>query len=63
MSNRQLEALTWVLIYSGLFILCIGLFVRRGGDDGMLGWSLVAAGLADSVLGAMLLWWRSRRPD
>jgi Zn-dependent protease with chaperone function len=62
LSNKQLETLTWVLIYSGLLLLVLGMFVRRGGDD-LLGWALVAGGAADAALGVVLLWWRSRRPE
>jgi hypothetical protein len=62
LSNKQLETLTWVLIYGGLLLLCLGYFVRRGGND-VLGWALVAGGVADAALGLALLWWRSRRPD
>ena len=62
MSNKQLEALTWVLIYSGLGVACLGLFVQRGSEV-MLGWVMIVAGFADAALGVALLWLRSRRPD
>jgi len=60
MTNDTLEKLIWVLIYGGLFIVCLGLFVRRG--DLSLGWILIAAGAVISVLGALLVYLRSRRP-
>ena len=62
MSNRTLETLTWVLIYSGLLLAALGFFMRRGGSE-MVGWALVAAGAADTIAGVVLLWLRSRRPD
>jgi len=61
-SNKALETLVWTLIYSGLLIVCLGLFVRRGGAE-LAGWLLVAVGAADALAGAVLLWWRSRRAD
>jgi hypothetical protein len=62
LSNKRLETLTWVFIYSGLLFVCLGIFVKRGGEA-FLGWALIAAGVADTLAGALLLWWRSRRPD
>jgi hypothetical protein len=61
MSNKALETLTWFLIYSGLLLVSLGLFLRR--SEALIGWALVAAGGADTVAGAALLWWRSRRQD
>ncbi|MCW5634913.1 MAG: hypothetical protein KIT17_16380 [Rubrivivax sp.] len=62
LSNPQLETLTWVLIFSGLVIAALGVFVQRGGGS-HLGGVLIVAGLAAAAAGIFLVWWRSRRPD
>ncbi len=59
MSNGALEKLTWVLIYGGLLVLCLGLFVMRG--DAGLGWTLVVGGGALAAVGAALIVLRARR--
>ncbi|MBL8342277.1 MAG: hypothetical protein JNL30_12480 [Rubrivivax sp.] len=62
LSNKQIGVLSWVLVGSGLALLCLGYFARRSGVE-LLGLGLAAAGAADAVAGVALLWWRSRRPD
>ena len=59
MSTPALDKLIWVLIYGGLIAACLGLFVRSQ-DEGF-GWTLVSVGLLAAVVGAMLVWLRSRR--
>jgi len=59
MSNAALEKLTWVLIYSGLLIGCLGIFLMR--RDEVLGWGVVAAGAIGAAAGVVLIWVRSRR--
>jgi hypothetical protein len=59
MSNDRLETLVWVLIYGGLLVLCLGLFVKR--QDAAFGWSLVGFGAVAAVAGAVLVYVRSRR--
>ena len=61
MSNAALEKLVWVLIYSGLLLVCLGVFLMRG--DTVVGWVIVAAGALDAAAGAVLIWVRSRRPS
>ena len=62
MQNATLDKLIWVLIYGGLLMLGLGLFVMRG--DAGFGWTLVLLGAAVAVLGAVLIVVRSRRgPD
>jgi uncharacterized membrane protein HdeD (DUF308 family) len=61
MNNKSLETLTWVLIYSGLLFICLGLFVQR--SQPTLGWAIVAAGVVDAAVGVVLIVVRSRRPD
>ena len=58
MKPSTVEVLVWVLIYGGLLLLCLGLFVQRA--DGPLGWMLVITGAALAVAGAMLIVLRSR---
>jgi hypothetical protein len=59
MSNAALEKLAWVLIYSGLLVLCLGLFAHRTSVP--IGWALMIAGGIDAAAGVLLIWWRSRR--
>ncbi|MBK7059455.1 MAG: hypothetical protein IPH51_02595 [Rubrivivax sp.] len=61
MKPKTVEALAWLLIYSGLLLLSLGLFLRR--SDDLVGWLLIAAGVADAATGATLIWWRSRMTD
>ena len=59
MSNARLETFIWVLLYGGLLVLCLGLFVLRA--DAALGGTLLAAGGAATAGGLVGVWWRSRR--
>jgi len=61
MSNAAMEKLVWVLIYSGLLLICLGVFLMRG--DTIVGWVVVVAGALDAAAGAVLIWVRSRRPS
>jgi hypothetical protein len=62
MSNRGLEALVWALIYGGLLLLALGVFVQRQG--GGFGWALIGIGGGVAAIGAVLIVVRSRRgPD
>lgn len=59
MSNKALERLVWILVYSGLLLASLGVFLMR--SDTVLGWVFVIAGLVDAAVGAVLIWVRSRR--
>ena len=61
MKPKTVEALAWLLIYSGLLLLSLGLFLRR--SDDLVGWLLIAAGVADAATGATLIWRRSHMTD
>jgi len=61
MINAAMEKLVWVLIYSGLLLICLGVFLMRG--DTIVGWVVVVAGALDAAAGAVLIWVRSRRPS
>ena len=63
MKNSTLETLAWVLLYGGLLLLCLSVFVFRGGDAAQLGWTLVVAGAAGAGTGIVAIWLRSRRKD
>ena len=58
MKPSTVEALVWVLVYGGLLLFFLGLFVQR--SDGGLGWLLALAGGAIAVAGAVLIYVRSR---
>jgi len=59
MSNDTLAKLIWILIYGGLLLISLGLFVSR--TDGVLGGTLIGGGALAVVAGAALIWIRSRR--
>ena len=59
MTNKALEILVWILIYGGLLLLCLGLFVLRG--HASWGWTGVAAGAGITAAGVVLLWLRALR--
>jgi O-antigen/teichoic acid export membrane protein len=63
MKNSTLETLAWVLLYGGLLLLCLAVFVFRGGDAAHVGWTLVGVGGMAAVAGVLAIWWRSRRQD
>ena len=54
----RVEVWVWVLIYGGLVLLGLGLAVQR--SDASLGWTIAAAGVVLAVVGAVLVWVRSR---
>ncbi len=60
MHNSSLEKWVWVLIYGGMLVLGLGLFVKRA--DPAFGWSLVAAGAIITLAGAVLIYVRAGRP-
>ena len=59
MSTSKLETLIWVLIYGGLLLVAFGLFVQR--TMVATGWTLIVVGAIVTVVGAVLIWVRSRR--
>jgi hypothetical protein len=58
MNAKTIETLAWVLIYSGLLVAALGLFLRR--SDMVLGSVIIAVGLLDTAAGVILVWLRSR---
>jgi hypothetical protein len=58
MRAKTIESLAWALIYSGLLILSLGLFLQR--SSALFGWALVAVGAIDALAGVVLVIVRSR---
>ena len=56
-----LETWTWVLIYGGLLLLCLGLFLLRGAPG--LAWTLVLVGPVLASVGVVLIFVRARLPE
>jgi hypothetical protein len=61
MKTTTLDKLIWALIYGGLLGIGLGLSVQR--SDEMLGWGFVAFGAVVAVVGAVLVFVRSRVKD
>ena len=61
MSNAALDALVWVLIFGGLLLFSLGLFVP--GNRPLLQALLVGGGAVAAVAGVVLVAVRARRPD
>jgi hypothetical protein len=59
MKPAVVEVWIWVLVYGGLFMVAVGVFVLRGGGPA-LGWVLVALGTVATVAGAALVAVRAR---
>ena len=55
---QRLQTLIWVLIYSGLLALVLGIATAR--TDGALGWSLAAGGGVAAAVGVALIAVRAR---
>ncbi len=53
-----MEAWTWVLIFGGLLLLSLGIFVLKAG--GGFGWALVACAIAAVLAGVVMIVLRSR---
>ena len=57
----RFERCIWVLIYGGLIILCVGLFVPRTASG--LGLTLVVVGAVLALAGAVLIAVRARMAE
>lgn len=60
-SAQRLETWTWVLIYGGLLLVCLGVFVKRA--DAGLGWTLIAVGAVLAAVGVVMIFLRARLPE
>lgn len=58
---RRIDTWSWRLIFVSLALAGLGLAVRRS-DGGLGGW-IAVVGVAGLVVGAGLIWWRSRLDD
>ena len=61
MNVKRIEKWTWVLIYGGLLLLSLGLFVLR--TSAVMGWALLLTGGAGVAAGIVLVVLRSRMPE
>lgn len=60
MSNTTLERLAWILIYGGMILLMLGLWLLE--RDAVIGAVVSAAGGVLASAGVLMIWLRSRRP-
>ena len=56
-SVARLHKITWALIFGGLLIVILGIFVGR--VDETMGWMMLAAGGVLTAIGAVLIYVRS----
>jgi len=61
MKPETLDVLIWVLIYAGLIGIGLGLAIER--NDAALGWGVASASGIIAIVGAALVYVRSRVKD
>ncbi len=61
MNSKRLETWAWVLLYAGLLVLCLGVFLRAGSTVLATG-AFVLGGLS-ALGGVAMILWRARRKD
>jgi len=61
MNPAALDKLIWALIFGGLLLFSLGLFVQQ--QAGALGSTITLIGAVLAVAGAVLIWVRSRMKD
>jgi hypothetical protein len=61
MTNKRMESVAWILIYSGMLLAALGWAVD--GQGSVVGKVMMVAGALDACAGVGLIWWRSRRKD
>jgi hypothetical protein len=61
MRNQTLDKLIWVLIFGGLLLVSLGLFVEE--RNATLGWSMVLGGALGALAGGALIVVRARRSE
>jgi hypothetical protein len=58
MTPQRLDVWIWVLIFGGLLAVGLGLAIER--RSSALGWTVVVVGAVVALVGAVLVWVRSR---
>ena len=58
MKPKKIETLVWLLIYSGMLIAALGLFLSD--REPAVATVIIGIGLADVAAGVVLIWLRSR---
>ena len=58
MKTATIETWVWLLIYGGMLLACLGLFVYR--SEPALGWLLCIGGGTAAAAGVLLIFLRSR---
>jgi len=61
LNTAKVDVLVWVLVYGGLILL--GLGFALAGRDGALAWGIGTGGVVCTLLGALLVWVRSRMKE
>jgi hypothetical protein len=61
MKTSTVETWVWVLLYGGLLVLSLSVFVARA--DAAFGWGLAIGGMLATALGALLVYLRSRMKE
>jgi membrane protein DedA with SNARE-associated domain len=61
MNTKRIDVWVWVLVYAGLILLGLGLSVQR--SDASLGWGIAVVGVVSMLIGAVLVWVRSRMKE
>jgi hypothetical protein len=59
MNNDTIDKLIWVLIYVGMFVAGLGIWLME--QHLAVGWTMFLFGAGSVVAGAVLIWVRSRR--
>ena len=59
MTAALLDTLIWALIFGGMLVFSLGLFMQRGGG-GALGWAVLLTGGVVVVVGVVLVFVRAR---
>jgi len=60
MKTETLETLIWVLIYGGLIVLSLSVFITHSNPLAIV---LAVSGVLATAAGAVLIWVRSRMKD
>ena len=59
MQPASVEKLIWVLIFGGMIVFTLGLFMLRGGGD-VLAWAFIGVAVVSAAAGLVLIFVRAR---